>query len=173
MFIEMTDNEMINFNYVATIRKGYSKTYNSFTIYVNTIGEDNVVLQFETEEEMEKKWRWLQHIAPRQSGKVMCKMADDLISKESLLKEIDELIAQYNWEEYGIIMDILECVRDMVFDHPTAYDIDRVIEQLEELEKEHPYKVIGQLDTYSQYNEAWQDCMDRVLGIVKRSGEQE
>ena len=64
-FIEMTDNEMINFNYVATIRKGYSKTYNSFAIFVNTVGEDNVILQFETEEEMEKKWRWLQHIVPR------------------------------------------------------------------------------------------------------------
>ena len=56
---------MINFNYVATIRKGYSKTYNSFAIFVNTVGVDNVVLQFETEEEMEKKWRWLQHIVPR------------------------------------------------------------------------------------------------------------
>ena len=51
-----------------------------------------------------------------------------------------------------------------------AYDIDKVIEQLEKLEKEHPYRVIGQPDTYSQYNEAWQDCMDRVLGIVKRGG---
>ena len=59
-------------------------------------------------------------------------MSNDLISKELFLKEIDEVIAQYNWEEYGIIMDILECVRDMVFDHPIAYDIDRVIEQLEE-----------------------------------------
>ena len=59
-------------------------------------------------------------------------MTDELISKKSLLKEIDELIAQYNWEEYGIIMDILVCVRDMIFDHPTAYDIDEVIEQLEE-----------------------------------------
>ena len=37
-FIEMTDNEMINFNYVATIRKGYSKTYNSFAIFVNDDG---------------------------------------------------------------------------------------------------------------------------------------
>ena len=54
---------------------------------------------------------------------------------------------------------------------PTAYDADNVIEQLEKLEKEHPYKVIGQPDTYSQYNEAWQDCMDRVLGIVKKGGE--
>ena len=64
-FLELTGNEMINFNYVATIRKGYSKTYNSFAIFVNTVGVDNVVLQFETEEEMEKKWRWLQRIVPR------------------------------------------------------------------------------------------------------------
>ena len=69
MFIEMTDDEMINFNYVATIRKVYSKTYNSFAIYVNTVGEDSVVLKFGTEEEMEKKWRWLQHIVPRQQRK--------------------------------------------------------------------------------------------------------
>ena len=60
-------------------------------------------------------------------------MTDELISKKSLLKETDELIAQYNWEEYGVIMDTLGNVRDMVFDHPIAYDIDRVIEQLEEI----------------------------------------
>lgn len=65
MFIEMTDTEMINFNYIATIRKGYSKIEDCFFIYLNTVGEDNVVLRFETEEEMEKKWRWLQHIVPR------------------------------------------------------------------------------------------------------------
>lgn len=98
-------------------------------------------------------------------------MTDELISKKALLKEIDEVIAQYNWKEY-VILDILHCARDMVFDQPTAYDIDKVIKQLEELEKEHPYKVIGHPDTYSQYNEAWQDCIDRVLDIVKRGGEQ-
>lgn len=52
----------------------------------------------------------------------------------------------------------------------TAYYIDKVIEELEELEKEHPYKVIGQPDTYSQYNEAWLDCIDRVIEIVKKGG---
>ena len=57
-------------------------------------------------------------------------MNDDLISKKSLLKEIDEVIAQYNWKEY-VILDILHCARDMIFDQPTAYDIDKVIEQLE------------------------------------------
>ena len=58
-------------------------------------------------------------------------MTGELISKKSLLKEIDEVIAQYNWKEY-VILDILHCARDMVFDQPTAYDIDKVIEQLEE-----------------------------------------
>ena len=59
-------------------------------------------------------------------------MTDELISKKSLLKEIDEVIAQYNWAKDGVIIDILVCVRDMVFDHPIAYDVDKVIEQLEE-----------------------------------------
>ena len=59
-------------------------------------------------------------------------MIDELISKELLLKEIDEVIAQYNWEDDGVIMDILMCIRDMVFDHPTAYYIDEGIERLEE-----------------------------------------
>ena len=51
---------------------------------------------------------------------------------------------------------------------PTAYDIDEIIERLEKLEKEHPYKVIGQPNTYSQYNEGWQDCIDRAIGVVKK-----
>lgn len=58
-------------------------------------------------------------------------MTDELISKELLLKEVDEVIAQYNWAEDGVIMDILMCIRDMVFDQPTAYNIDEVVEQLE------------------------------------------
>lgn len=58
-------------------------------------------------------------------------MSNDLISRKELLSNIDEVIAQYNWEDDGVIMDILTCVRDMVFDHPTAYDIDEVVKQLE------------------------------------------
>ena len=54
---------------------------------------------------------------------------------------------------------------------PTAYYIDKVIEELEELEKERPYKVIGQPNTYSQYNEGWQDCIDRAIGAVKKGTE--
>lgn len=58
-------------------------------------------------------------------------MSDELISKKSLLKDLDSVIAQYNWKDDGVIMDILTCVRDMVFDQPTAYDIDKVVEKLE------------------------------------------
>ena len=56
---------------------------------------------------------------------------NELISKKSLLKDLDEVIAQYNRKDDGIIMDTLDNVRDMIFDHPTAYDIDKAIEQLE------------------------------------------
>ena len=60
-------------------------------------------------------------------------MTDELISKELLLKEIDEVIAQYNWEDDGVIMDILMCVRDMAFDQLIAYDLEYVIEQLKKV----------------------------------------
>lgn len=33
---------------------------------------------------------------------------------------------------------------------------------LEEIEAEHPYKVPGNYESYSQYNEAWQDAIYRV-----------
>ena len=68
MFIKITDNEIVNSDYIAVIRKGYSKTYNCFAIYLNTIGEDNVVLQFDTEDEMEKKWEWLQLLIDEEGG---------------------------------------------------------------------------------------------------------
>ena len=60
-------------------------------------------------------------------------MTDELISKKALLKEIDEVIAQYNWEDDGVIMDILMCIRDMAFDQLIAYDLEYVIKQLEKV----------------------------------------
>ena len=38
---------------------------------------------------------------------------------------------------------------------------------LEEIEAEHPYKVPGNYDSYSQYNEAWQDAIDRVCARLE------
>ena len=57
-------------------------------------------------------------------------------------------------------MDILTCVRDMVFDQPTAYDIDKVVEQLEE-----NYSCdVGNLKMIS---------LDKAIEIVKRGGQNE
>ena len=44
--------------------------------------------------------------------------------------------------------------------------LEKILQEIEKLEKEHPYKVIGSPDTYGSYNEAWQDCLDRVEGII-------
>lgn len=38
---------------------------------------------------------------------------------------------------------------------------------LDEIEAEHPYKVPGDHDTYSQYNEGWNDAIDRVRGELE------
>ncbi len=78
----------------------------------------------------------------------------------------DEIKSTYNKGWNACNSEWISLIEELT----TAYDVDKVIEQLEELEKEHPYKVIGQPDTYSQYNEAWQDCIDRVIGIVRKGG---
>lgn len=45
-----------------------------------------------------------------------------------------------------------------------------------EIASEHPYKIVGNPDTYSQYNEAWQDCADRfeqlLISLLQKEREQ-
>ena len=59
-------------------------------------------------------------------------MNDDLISMKALLEKIDEVMAEFTWEEDGLVMDTHTCVRDMVCEQPKAYDVDRVIALLEQ-----------------------------------------
>ena len=66
-FVKISDTEIINLDYVATIRKGYSEGYDCYVIYLNTVGEDNVVLQFKTKQAMEEKWESL-HLLIKQKG---------------------------------------------------------------------------------------------------------
>lgn len=77
------------------------------------------------------------------------------------------------------LIDADELMKDRVKNDPvviavknasTAYDVDKVLKQLEELANEHPYRVQGDPDTYSQYNEGWGDCCDRAIDIVERGG---
>ena len=68
-FVQVSDTEIINLNYVATIRKGYSEGYDCYIIYLNTVGEDNVVLHFKTKEAMEEKWKSLQLLIDQKGNK--------------------------------------------------------------------------------------------------------
>ena len=90
-------------------------------------------------------------------------MTDELISKELFLKEIDEVIAQYNWEDDGVIMDILMCIRDMAFDQLIAYDLEYVIEQLEN---------VSFVDIDEEYSDDGQRMLflHDAIEIVKRGG---
>ena len=97
-------------------------------------------------------------------------MTDELISKKLLLKEIDEVIAQYNWKEY-VILDILHCARDMVFDQPTAYNIDKVIKQLES-EASHCASFFDGYYT-DDYERGKFEAYNEAVEIVKKGGEQE
>ena len=40
------------------------------------------------------------------------------------------------------------------------------IDVLDVLCQEHRYKIPGKAETYSQYNEAWQDALDRAEGAI-------
>lgn len=53
---------------------------------------------------------------------------------------------------------------------PKPYDdtISRqdAIDAIDVLCQEHMYKIPGKVETYSQYNEAWQDALDRAEGAI-------
>lgn len=40
------------------------------------------------------------------------------------------------------------------------------IDEIDVLCQEHRYKIPGKVETYSQYNEAWQDALDRAEGVI-------
>lgn len=40
------------------------------------------------------------------------------------------------------------------------------LDALDVLCQEHRYKIPGKIETYSQYNEAWQDALDRAEGAI-------
>lgn len=100
----------------------------------------------------------------------------DLIDREKLLEERPEWLnakhtanAEYNrgWNDCnGHWLKIVK-------QQPTAYDADKVLKQLEDLKKEYQYKVFGDLNSYTEYREAWADCCDRAIQLVKRSGTDE
>lgn len=46
-------------------------------------------------------------------------------------------------------------------------DKQKILEFIDDVEKEHPYKVYGMPETYNKYNEAWCDALDRVRCFIE------
>lgn len=44
--------------------------------------------------------------------------------------------------------------------------VDDAIQAINVLYQEHRYKIPGKRETYSQYNEAWQDALSRAEGAI-------
>ena len=44
--------------------------------------------------------------------------------------------------------------------------LKKILKEIEKVANEHPYKVPGKPETYGSYNEAWQDCSDRISGMI-------
>ena len=64
---------------------------------------------------------------------------------------------------YNAVVDI---IRKYMTNDP-AGKAPKVENILDKIEAEHPYKVPGNHNTYSQYNEGWQDAIDRVRGKLE------
>lgn len=79
------------------------------------------------------------------------------------LREVqDKDIADFNRD--------IEFLRNIICKHMAddpAEKAPKVKNILDKIEAEHPYKVPGDYDTYSQYNEGWQDAIDRVRGALQ------
>lgn len=107
--------------------------------------------------------------------------------KESLCKKVRALCEESKIEFFFVgggestwsvtndkhIKKIVECHKAQLSQEGTTKDatsdtISRqaAIDVLDVLCQEHRYKIPGKIETYSQYNEAWQDALDRAEGAI-------
>ena len=87
---------------------------------------------------------------------------------------VEEFMEQYKIVDtekiYTNGADLVPIFRMMQwFEHVSATDAlsrQAAIDALDVLCQEHRYKIPGKRETYSQYNEAWQDALDRAEGAI-------
>lgn len=82
---------------------------------------------------------------------------------EKIMEEINVKIAGSMGMKREGLLEAEEIIRKYMVDNFDG-KMSKVEEILDKIEAEHPYKVPGDYDSYSQYNEGWQDALDRVSG---------
>lgn len=89
-----------------------------------------------------------------------------------ILNEIDDrthTCDPVNDEPYMYVDDVKEIISKHMTDNIDG-NLSEIGSTLNKIEAEHPYKVPGDYDTYSQYNEGWCDAINRVRGDVESLG---
>jgi len=68
----------------------------------------------------------------------------DLISRKAVLKLIEDIKVDKDIpKNYGTLLDIMSVIRNM----PTAYDVDKIVEELKECER-YVYDAVSDEDSY-------------------------
>ena len=80
----------------------------------------------------------------------------------------DECSLCYEQGNMGEQKEALDMAIKALEQQPCEDTISRqaAIEALDVLCQEHRYKIPGKIETYNQYNEAWQDALDRAEGAI-------
>lgn len=92
-------------------------------------------------------------------------------------RKFDELISHFNRKvsdmsiDQKYKMELLGMISAIGLAHENELGTDCIsrqaaIDALDVLCQEHRYKIPGKRETYSQYNEAWQDALDRAEGAI-------
>lgn len=114
--------------------------------------------------EIIEKWSKEHPIKTRQD-KFLEQYPDTLVDAQKMLSSIGGCDATEEWER-GWDEAIDTALNELRKVKAADRWIQPILEGLENIAKKHPYKVIGNMDSYSQYNEAWQDCIDCVERMI-------
>lgn len=87
----------------------------------------------------------------------------DLISRSTLLEELKEKVYPEKFGERCNALDVIYAVLQVINEQPVSYDVDKVVEQLEDLD-------IHFDNDYSSSNNEPMYLKEEVLDVVKGGG---
>ena len=85
-----------------------------------------------------------------------------MISRQKLIEELEEKFHDWKMVKKADVYKVINSQPPTV-----GIDKQKLIEALEEVERRFPYKVAGKPETYSEFNMAWEYCMDCVFQTVE------
>ena len=127
---------------------------------------------------LRKDLRKLPSAQPDHVAEVSKKVEDDVISRQAAIDALDKRFDDVPME---LTTEILQLRRDLRERIPSAQPVDKdinvpitdtisrqaAIDALEKLAELYPWRVPGDRDSYSQYNEAWNDALNRAESEIE------